>query len=230
MNNLDELEQKLGVSFRNRDLLTQALVHRSYLNENPEFRLAHNERLEYLGDAVLELAVTEHLYRNYPNPEGELTNWRAALVNAKMLSEIAQKIGLDDHLFLSKGEKRDSNSKARFTILANAFEAVAGALYLDQGFEACQAFINAHLLPQLPYILEHRLYLDPKSKLQEIAQEKLGITPSYRVVSESGPDHAKQFTIAVTFNDDAIAEGSGDSKQAAQVAAAEAALKAKGWE
>jgi ribonuclease-3 len=225
-----QLEQHLGVSFRNRDLLTQALVHRSYLNENPEFHLAHNERLEYLGDAVLELVVTEHLYRNYPNPEGELTNWRAALVNARMLAELAQELHLDDFLYLSKGERRDANSKARLSILANAVEAVIGALYLDQGLEASRGLIDRLLLPKLPNILEHRLYMDPKSKLQEISQEKLGITPAYRVVSESGPDHAKQFTVAVTLNSESIAEGAGDSKQAAQVAAAEAALKTKGWE
>lgn len=225
-----QLEQHLGVSFRNRDLLTQALVHRSYLNENPEFHLAHNERLEYLGDAVLELVVTEHLYKNYPNPEGELTNWRAALVNARMLAELAQELHLDDFLYLSKGERRDANSKARLSILANAVEAVIGALYLDQGLEASRGLIDRLLLPKLPNILEHRLYMDPKSKLQEISQEKLGITPAYRVVSESGPDHAKQFTVAVTLNSEPIAEGAGDSKQAAQVAAAEAALKTKGWE
>lgn len=230
MTDLSELEQHLGVSFRNRDLLTQALVHRSYLNENPEFHLAHNERLEYLGDAVLELVVTEHLYNNYPNPEGELTNWRAALVNARMLAELAQEMQLDNFLFLSKGERRDANSKARLSILANAVEAVIGALYLDQGYEACSGLIGRLLLPKLPHILEHRLYLDPKSKLQELSQEKLGVTPGYRVVSESGPDHAKQFTIAVMFNNDSVAEGVGDSKQAAQVAAAEAALKVKGWE
>ncbi len=226
---LATLETKLKVQFSNKELLRQALVHRSYLNEHPNFGLSHNERLEFLGDAVLELAVTEFLYATYPNPEGDLTNWRASLVNAKTLSEIALSLGVDDAVLLSRGEAKDANSKARLSILANAFEAIIGALYLDQGFAPCQKFISDHVLPKLPYIIEHRLYLDPKSRLQEASQERLSVTPSYRVLEEWGPDHDKHFRVAVLFQDEQIAVGEGASKQEAQVKAAEAALAAKEW-
>src|SRR3989338_5244279 len=171
------LEQTLGVTFRNTDTLRQALVHRSYLNEHPDFPLGHNERLEFLGDAVLELVVTEHLYQNYENPEGELTNWRAALVNSEMLSILCDKLGAESFLHLSKGESKDKNSKARKYILANAFESIIGAIYLDQGWEAAKVFIENRVLIELPNILKNRLYIDPKSRFQEAAQEHLGITP-----------------------------------------------------
>jgi len=223
------LAKSLGVEFKNLQLLTQALVHRSYLNEHRDFGLDHNERLEFLGDAVLELVVTEHLYINYPNPEGELTNWRASLVNATMLADLAKECGLEHYLYLSKGESKDTG-KARSYILANAFEAVIGAIYLDQGWEASKTFIVKRLLSKLDYILEHKLYLDPKSKFQEIAQERLGITPTYQVVSETGPDHQKQFEVAAQLGSAVVAKGLGSSKQEAQVQAAHAALKAKGWE
>lgn len=229
MKDLSQLEKKLGVTFKNKDFLLQAMVHRSYLNEHPEFQLGHNERLEFLGDAVLEMVVTEYLYNNYPNPEGDLTNWRASLVNSKMLAELAREFGIEDYLFLSKGEAKDAASKARQYILANAFEALIGAIYLDQGMKKSEQFIKKNLLVKLPYILEHKLYLDPKSKFQELAQEKSGITPSYRVLGESGPDHARLFKVGVFLDKELIATGQGSSKQEAQVEAAERALEEKGW-
>ena len=204
-------------------------MHRSYLNENPNFALGHNERLEFLGDAVIELIVTEYLYSTYPNPEGELTNWRASLVNAKMLSEIAASLSLNDYLYLSRGEAKEVNTKARQYILANAFEAVVGALYMDQGFAATSEFVTRTVISRLPYILEHELHLDPKSRFQEAAQEKVGITPSYRVLSEIGPDHAKVFTIGVYLDDEQVASGTGASKQEGEEAAAQAALVKKSW-
>ena len=229
MPEIEELEQTLGVTFRNKDILRQALVHRSYLNEHPDFPLGHNERLEFLGDAVLELVVTEHLYLNYENPEGELTNWRAALVNAEMLAELCDQLDLEDSLHLSKGEAKDANSKARKYILANAFEAIIGAIYLDQGWEASKEFIMRVVVARLPNILENSLYLDPKSRFQEAAQEKMSVTPNYKVLSESGPDHARNFEIGVYLSKELVAKGSGTSKHEAQVAAAAAALKVKGW-
>jgi ribonuclease III len=230
MKDLKDLEQIIQLSFQNPDLLKQAMVHRSYLNENPGFVLTHNERLEFLGDAVLELVVTEYLYRHYQNPEGELTNWRAALVNAKTLSNIASELSLGDFLYLSRGEAKDASGKARQYILANALEALIGAIYLDQGIESTQRFINNFILNKLPTILENQLYLDPKSKFQEIAQEKMGITPHYLVLDEHGPDHSKIFRVGLYLADELVAEGEGSSKQEAQVAAAEAGLKARQWE
>jgi len=223
------LEEKLGVKFSNIDLIKQALVHRSYLNEHPDFRLGHNERLEFLGDAVLELIVTEHLYNNYPNPEGDMTNWRAALVNANTLSAICKDMGAEEYLFLSRGESKDTGTKARQYILANAFESIIGAIYLDQGYDAAKKFITERVLVKLPYILEHKLYLDPKSRFQEAAQEIAGVTPTYRVMDEKGPDHNKWFKIGVYLSDDLVAEGEGSSKQEAQVQAAENGIIAKGW-
>ena len=230
MSEISKLEKSLGVKFVNHDLITQAVVHRSYLNEHPDFKLEHNERLEFLGDAVLELVVTDHLYRTYPNPEGELTNWRAALVNAVMLAGIAKNLGIEDYLYLSKGETADTNSKARMYILANAMESVIGAIYLDQGYEVARKFIHDNVISKLPEIIEKKLYQDPKSRFQEISQEQIGITPTYKVLEESGPDHAKHFVIGVFLKKDMIAKGEGTSKQEAQVAAAEEGLKAKNWE
>jgi ribonuclease-3 len=223
------LEKKMGVKFNNLDLIKQALVHRSYLNEHPDFRLGHNERLEFLGDAVLELVVTEYLYSNYPNPEGDLTNWRAALVNANTLSAICKDMGAEEYLFLSRGESRDTGTKARQYILANAFEAIIGAIYMDQGYDASKKFITELVLVKLPYILEHKLYLDPKSRFQEAAQETSGITPTYRVLDENGPDHNKWFKIGVYLNEELVATGEGSSKQEAQVQAADNGIIAKGW-
>jgi len=228
MKDLLILQEKIGVRFKNEDLLLQALTHRSYLNENPDFGLDNNERLEFLGDAVLELVVTENLYRNYSNPEGELTNWRAALVNARTLSEVADGLGLNDFILLSRGEKKDSG-RARQYILANALEALIGSIYLDNGLAAATEFINKFVISRLPKILEEGAWRDAKSKFQEEAQERLGITPSYEVLKEWGPDHAKHFKVGVFLEDELVAEGEGFSKQEAQQKAAEHGLKNKGW-
>lgn len=226
---LTDLEQTLGVTFQNKDTLQQALVHRSYLNEHPDFRLGHNERLEFLGDAVLELVVTEHLYLHFENPEGELTNWRAALVNAEMIAEICAKLEIEPYLHLSRGESKDANSKARKYILANAFEAIIGAIYIDQGWDASKRFIEEWVLSQLERVLKNQLYIDPKSRFQEAAQEHESVTPSYKVLSETGPDHAKEFIVGVFLGKVQVATGTGTSKQEAQVSAAQAAVEAKGW-
>jgi ribonuclease III len=227
-NKITELEDKIGVKFKNSDLLLQALTHRSYLNENPKWHLDQNERLEFLGDAVLELVVTEYLYNNYPDPEGELTNWRAALVNAIMMAKVSVKIDLNNYLLLSRGEAKDTG-RARQYILANAMEAVIGAIYLDQGYKAADKFISKFILDELPKILEEKAYKDYKSLFQERAQDEVGITPTYEVMKEWGPDHAKNFRIGVFLEKDLIGEGEGPSKQDAQQEAAKAALEQKGW-
>jgi len=224
------LQKRLGVSFQDEKLLRQALVHRSYLNEHPEFTSGHNERLEFLGDAVLEIVVTEFLYINFPQtPEGDLTNWRASLVNARMLYEIAREIGLEEGLYLSKGEARDKNKKSRQFILANAVEAVIGAIYLDQGLEPAKRFILENVVTKLDDILRNRTYLDPKSLFQEKAQEQRGITPHYEILDETGPDHAKVFTVGLYIEEEQVAVGKGSSKQEAQVDAAAQGLKKMGW-
>ncbi|MFA4831365.1 MAG: ribonuclease III [Patescibacteria group bacterium] len=224
-----QLEKKIGIKFNNSDLLVQAFVHRSYLNENRDFPLAQNERLEFLGDAVLELIVTEFLIENYLNPEGELTNWRAALVNAKMCAQVANEIGLDSYLFLSRGESKDADTKARDYILANALEALVGAIYVDQGYDISRQFIARWVISKLPEVLELGLWMDPKSRFQESSQEILGITPTYRVLEEDGPDHEKIFVVGIYLDKEKIAVGKGGSKQEAQVEAAEKGLKKKGW-
>lgn len=223
------LEDKIGHIFKDKKFIKEALVHRSYLNEHPSFSLPHNERMEFLGDAVLELVVTEYLFHNYDNPEGELTNWRAALVNGVSLAEAGEILELYDFLHLSKGEAKDNNKKARAYILANAVEAVIGAIYLDSGYEAAESFIHKNIIVKLPNILKNKLYMDPKSHFQEESQEKVGLTPSYHVLSESGPDHDKTFVIGVYLGEDLVAEGKGTSKQEAQMDAARNGLKAKGW-
>ena len=229
MKDFPKLEKKLKLKFKNKDLLTQAFCHRSYLNENPKFHLAHNERLEFLGDAVLELVITGYLYQKYPKkPEGDLTNWRAALVNSKMLAKIAQKLDFNGFLLLSRGEAKEIG-KARQYILANTMEALIGALYLDQGYEVCEKFITKHFTKELPYIIETGLYKDSKSRFQEEAQERVGITPTYQVLKEWGPDHAKNFVIGVFLNKELIAEDEGSSKQEAEEAAAKKALETKKW-
>ena len=229
MKDFSFLEKKLNLNFKNKDLLTQAFCHRSYLNENPNLGLSHNERLEFLGDAVLELVVTEYLYKNYPKKsEGELTNWRAALVNAKILSQTAKNLGFNDFLLLSKGETKEVG-KARQYILANTFEAFIGSLYLDQGYQICQNFIEKHLIKALPRIIETGLFKDAKSRFQEEAQERMSITPVYRVLEEWGPDHIKHFVIGVFLADDLIAKGEGSSKQEAEEKAAKQALIIKNW-
>lgn len=229
-NNIEGLTQTLGIQFEKIDVLHQALVHRSFLNENRDFDLDHNERLEFLGDAVLELIVTEHLYLHYPNPEGELTNWRASLVNAVMLAKIADGLGVEQYLYLSRGEQKETNSKARNSILANAMEAIIGAIYLDQGYNTAKDFVVAHIVSELPNILENKLYMDAKSRFQETAQEKVGVTPHYQLLEETGPDHAKTFVVGVYLSKKRIATGNGSSKQEAQMNAAEAALAEKGWD
>lgn len=207
----------------------QAFCHRSYLNENPKFHLEHNERLEFLGDAVLELIITGYLYQNYPKkPEGDLTNWRAALVNSKMLAQVAQELDLNGFLLLSRGEVK-ATGKARQCILANTFEALIGALYLDQGYDICQKFITKHLTGRLSHIIEAGLYKDSKSLFQEEAQEKTGITPIYQVLKEKGPDHVKHFIVGVFLSKELVAEGEGFSKQEAEEAAAKKALEVKKW-
>ena len=220
------LEKKLGITFKNKNLLKQAFVHRSFLNENPSFPLSDNERLEFLGDAVLELAVTEYLFQNYPNPEGELTNWRSALVKGETLSDVSTKLRFSDYLYLSRGEAK-GNGRARQLILANTFEAVIGAIYLDQGLDRTRSFIEHQILVRLPDILKKELHVDPKSKFQEIAQEKLGVTPLYKVLKEEGPDHDKKFTVGVFVGEKIMGQGTGPSKQSAEVQAAEQALTKK---
>jgi len=230
MKDFSVLEEEVGVKFKNIDLLKQAVVHRSYLNENPDFELHHNERLEFLGDAVLEIITTEFLFNNYPDtPEGDLTNWRASLVNSKMLAVVANEIDLEKCLYLSKGESRDKNSKARTYIIANAVEAIIGAIYLDQGIDAATKFVSKRMLSKLDNILSNQLYLDPKSKFQEKSQEVYKVTPHYKVLSESGPDHAKNFEIGLYLRDELVAKGKGSSKQEAQVDAAAEGLKKKKW-
>lgn len=228
---LDKFSKKLGVKFNNIELLQQALTHRSYLNEHRGYKLEHNERLEFLGDAVLELVVTEYLYKNFKNPEGELTNWRAALVNGEMLAKISKRLGVEEFLLMSRGEAKDTG-RARQYLLANAFEAIVGAIYLDHGkdgYNESKKFIEKNVIVELSEIIEKKLYQDPKSRFQEEAQEKSGITPFYRVLSESGPDHDKKFVVGVYLGDDMIAEGEGQSKQEAQRKAAEKGLEVKRW-
>lgn len=228
---VEKLAEKLGIKFNNIDLLQQAVTHRSYLNEHKDYPLDHNERLEFLGDAVLELVVTEFLYLNYPNPEGELTNWRASLVNGEMLAKISGKIGVEEFLLMSRGEAKDTG-KARQYLLANAFESITGAIYLDQkenGYAVCKEFILKNVAVELPMIIENKSYMDPKSRFQEEAQEKVGITPSYKVMEESGPDHARKFVVGVYLERELIASGEGMSKQEAQRNAAAAGLEVKGW-
>jgi len=223
-NSIKEFSQKNNLIFKNEKLLQQVFVHRSYLNENIGFDLDHNERLEFLGDAVLELVVTEYLYNNFENPEGELTNLRSALVKGPMLSEIAKDLDMENYLYLSRGEAK-AEGKSRQLILANAFEALIGAIYLDGGYEAAVKFVKKNLICHLQKIIEEKLFLDPKSHLQELSQEQLGVTPIYKVLGEHGPDHAKSFTVGCCVNDRLIGEGSGSSKQAAESAAASSALE-----
>ncbi len=220
--------QTLGLSFKNPALLEEALTHRSYLNENKSSK-AHNERLEFLGDAVLELAVTHFLYFKYPNkPEGELTAFRSALVNTYSLADTAETIGLNGMLLLSKGESKDTG-RARQIILANAFEALLGAVYLDQGYDVAEGFLAKHLYAKIDAVVQERSWQDAKSKFQELAQEKKGTTPSYKTMKEAGPDHDKRFTVGVYIGEKQIAIGEGLSKQEAEQSAAHAAIDKTGW-
>lgn len=228
--NLNKLQTRLKLKFNNPNLLKQALVHRSYLNEHTDFELGHNERLEFLGDAVLEIIVSEYLFNTYKDvPEGDLTNWRASLVNAKMLYEVARDLGIEENLYLSKGEAKDKNKKSRHFILADAVEAIIGAIYLDQGMETAKSFVLDNITQRLPEILENNKYLDFKSYFQEQAQKLKGITPHYEVLAESGPDHDKTFVVGLYLGEDLIIEGKGSSKQEAQVKAAQLALEKLNW-
>ncbi|MBI5306502.1 ribonuclease III [Candidatus Wolfebacteria bacterium] len=226
-----QFEQKIGIVFKNKNLLKEALTHRSYLNENPrwsvDFMSPHNERLEFLGDAVLELTSTEILFNKFPKSnEGEMTSIRAALVNYQMLAAVAKETGLDEFILLSKGEaKGPEGGKAREVILANAFESLLGAVYLDDGYSSAKAFIEKFVMNHLDEVIEKKLYKDPKSLLQEIVQEKFKITPTYSVLEEKGPDHAKIFKIGVYFGEKIMADGEGLSKQEGEVEAAKNALK-----
>jgi ribonuclease-3 len=219
------LEKKLGFNFKDKDLITEALTHRSYLNEFPKWRLPHNERLEYLGDAVIELLVSEELFNKFPNEaEGQLTVLRAALVNYQILAKVADDMGLQDYILMSKGERKDVG-RAREVILANAIEAVMGAIYLDQGLEKAGAVVKKYVIRRLDEVLKTKSYKDAKSELQEIVQEKLKLTPTYKVLDESGPAHRRVFTMGVYFGARLVADGTGPSKQEAELEAAKAALK-----
>lgn len=229
MPELATLQERLGYIFTNRNLLVEALTHRSYLNEHRDYTGSHNERLEFLGDAVVELAVTDFLFKKFPaKPEGELTSYRAALVNTISLAETAQELAINGFLLLSKGEAKDTG-RARDVILADAFEAIIGAIYLDAGYAAAEAFIARTLCNKIDDVISKRSYQDAKSRFQEVAQEKRGITPNYETLSEVGPDHAKVFTVGVFIGTAEIARGDGVSKQEAEQKAAQAGLDKMGW-
>lgn len=223
MSDLKELERELKIKFNNKELLKQAFVHRSYLNEN-DFSLGHNEKLEFLGDAVLELITTDYLYNKFTDKdEGELTALRASLVKKETLTKVAEELEFYKYIKLSKGESKTINNQA--TILANAVEALIGAMYLDTGLKIAKQFIANHIFPKLDSIIKSNAYIDAKSQLQEIMQEKSGITPHYEITKESGPDHNKKFVVAVYIADKKLAEGEGGSKQIAETNAAASALK-----
>lgn len=227
--NLKKLETLVGVVFDDEKHLLTAITHRSYLNEHKEATQGHNERYEFLGDAVLELVVTDFLFHKYPEkPEGELTAIRAALVNTNSLADVAGKLNLSEFLLLSKGEEKDTG-RARQYILANTFESIIGAVYLDQGYDAAKEFIARNLFDRTETIVAKRLWQDAKSRFQELAQEHTSITPSYETLNQVGPDHDRVFTVGVYLINDKVAEGRGRSKQEAEQAAAEAALEARGW-
>lgn len=226
---VEDFEKSISINFSNKKLLEQAFIHRSFINENPKTGLLHNERLEFLGDAVLELIVTEFLFQKYPHQnEGDLTAYRSALVNAVTLGEVAATLSFNDMIRLSKGEAKDIH-RARSSILADAYEAFIGALYLDQGYITTKNFVTKTLLGKTDEIIRKGLYKDAKSFVQEKSQEIYSITPSYAVLSEEGPDHDKLFTVGIYFGDDMIAEGRGRSKQEAETSAARKALETKGW-
>lgn len=227
--NFAPLEEKIGYSFKSPALLESAFTHRSFLNENRSAGREHNERLEFLGDAVLELVVTEFLYTKYPaKPEGELTAFRAALVNTVSIADAASKLGMNEYLLLSRGEARDTG-RARQIILANAFEALIGAIYLDSGYENAKQFIANQLFHKTEDVVANRLWQDAKSRLQELAQEKMQVTPTYQMLDQSGPDHDKVFVIGAYLGDVKVATGEGRSKQEAEQDAAQKALVAKAW-
>lgn len=225
-----QFEKQIGVSFNNKDILKQAFVHRSFLNENKDFPIGHNERLEFLGDAVLELVITDYLYRKFPQKtEGEMTSLRSSLVNSTTLHAVGQDLGINDFLMLSRGEAKDTG-RARQYILANTMEAIIGAIYIDQGYDEAKRFIIENICPLMDSIIEEGSWIDAKSLFQEKAQEHEGVTPAYKTMKEDGPDHDKHFTVGVYLKNDLVAQGEGDSKQDAEQKAARKALETKGWE
>src|SRR3989344_5126643 len=226
---MKDAEKSIGINFKDKALLKQAFTHRSFLNENKSLGIEHNERLEFLGDAVVELVTTDYLFQKYPKkPEGDLTALRSALVNSVMLAGVSTELGLNNFLLLSRGEAKDTG-RARQYILANTFESVVGAIYMDQGYDAAEKFIARVLLPKTKEIEEKKLWIDAKSFFQEKAQEKTGITPSYKTHKEHGPDHDREFTTGLYLGDTLIAEGVGKSKQEAEQDAARVGLEKKGW-
>jgi ribonuclease-3 len=228
--NIETFTKKIGITFNDAQLEHTAFTHRSYVNEHRGDSITHNERLEFLGDAVLELAVTTFLYDKYADKtEGDLTAYRAALVNTNTISDAASKLGMNECLYLSKGESKDIG-RARQYILADTFEAVIGAIFLDQGYELAEKFISENIFPLADEIVEKRLWQDSKSNFQEKAQEHVSITPSYSVMKEEGPDHDKQFTVGAFLDSEKVAEGTGRSKQEAEQDAAQNALEVKGWQ
>ncbi len=225
-----QFEKQIGVIFNNKDILKQAFVHRSFLNENKEFPIGHNERLEFLGDAVLELVITDYLYRKFPQKtEGEMTSLRSSLVNSTTLYSVGQNLGINDFLMLSRGEAKDTG-RARQYILANTIEAIIGAIYIDQGYDEAKRFIIENICPLMDSIIEEGSWIDAKSLFQEKAQEHESVTPAYKTMKEDGPDHDKHFTVGVYLKNDLVAQGEGDSKQDAEQKAARKALETKGWE
>ncbi len=226
---LTKFTKTLALDWRDQSLLLEAFTHRSYLNEHKSSKLKHNERLEFLGDAVLELVITDYLYKKYPDkPEGELTALRAALVNANTLAEVAASLGMNDYLLLSRGEAKDTG-RARQYILANTYEALLGAMYLDQGYEAAAEFVARTLFSKTEAIVAGNLWQDAKSLFQERAQEAVGVTPAYKLIRELGPDHNKRFTVGLYLGKEEVALGEGHSKQEAEQKAAQKGLEAKGW-
>lgn len=230
MNDLKKFEEKIGINFNDKDLLKQAFVHRSYINENKKSGLLHNERLEFLGDAVLELAITEYLYHKYPDKtEGDLTSFRSSLVNAQTCSSVAMKLGVNNYLLLSRGESKDMG-RARQYILANAMEAIIGSIYLDKGYEVSKKFIVENIGVLIDEVVEKGTWIDSKSRFQERAQDITGVTPQYKTEKEIGPDHDKRFVVGAYLEEEMISQGEGSSKQEAEQNAAFLALKSKGWD
>lgn len=230
MHDYKTLEKSTGIKFKDKSLLDQAFVHKSYLNEHKEECVESNERMEFLGDAVLELIATEYLYHNHPDhTEGEMTNYRSALVQGKNLAAISHELKLGDYLYLSHGEE-NSGGRSKNYILANVLEAFIGAVYLDKGFETASKFVNKFILSRLDEIIEQKLHMDPKSTLQEFVQDKMDITPNYETLSEKGPDHDKTFESGVFISGKLIAKGLGSSKQKAEESAAVNALKDISWQ
>lgn len=227
---IEKFAKKVNIEFNNIDLLRQAFVHKSFLNEHQNFKLGHNERFEFLGDAVLELVITDFLFKKFPKkPEGDLTNIRASLVNSNNLAETAARLEISKYLFLSHGESKDKNSKARKFIMADSIEAIIGAIYLDQGYESANKFIIKNLIHSLDEIIENELYMDPKTKFQEKSQEIFNITPKYNLLKEVGPDHNKIFTVGLFIDEELVAQADGTSKQEAEINAAKLGLKKKSW-